>query len=68
METIIQGTMDMKNVPTVSQNIIAAQLFRCVSKAFENEDVQRQYQEWKKARAKRAKAAGRDTREQRVLT
>ena len=68
METITQAAIDIKTVPTASQNIIAAQLFRCVSKAFENEDVQRQYQEWKKARAKRAKAAGRDTREQRVLT
>lgn len=53
METITQAAIDIKTVPTASQNIIAAQLFRCVSKAFENEDVQRQYQEWKKTRAKR---------------
>lgn len=53
MKTITQATIDLKTVPTVSQNIIAAQLFHCVSKAFENEEVQRQYREWKKAKKSR---------------
>ncbi|MBR0126853.1 MAG: hypothetical protein IJL99_01185 [Firmicutes bacterium] len=59
METITQAAIDIKTMPTASQNIIAAQLFRCASKAFENKDVQRQYQEWKKQEQKEHKGRGR---------
>ena len=59
METITQAAIDIKTMPTASQNIIAAQLFLCASKAFENKDVQRQYQEWKKQEQKEHKGRGR---------
>ena len=53
MKTRCTQTVDLNAVPPSIQNVMAAQLFNCISKAFESEDVQLQYRQWKEQRIRK---------------